>query len=76
MLPGGVLQVASIPFELPYLLNLPAQERDRWRTHLDVLKEAAIRAEAIHTLVGKADLALTSIVNADNQARTLFESFM
>ena len=74
--PGGVLQVASLPFELPYSLNLPAQERDRWRTHLDILQEAAIRAQAITALLGQADPALTNILNADSQSKTLFESFM
>ena len=28
---------AGAPFELPYTLNLPDRERDRWRSHLDVL---------------------------------------
>ena len=28
---------AGAPFELPYTLNLPDREQDRWRTHLDVL---------------------------------------
>jgi Ferritin-like len=27
---------AGPPFELPYTLNLPESEEDRWRTHLDV----------------------------------------
>jgi hypothetical protein len=27
---------AGPPFELPYTLNLPDREEDRWRTHLDV----------------------------------------
>jgi hypothetical protein len=28
---------AGAPFELPYTLNLPDREQDRWRTHLDVI---------------------------------------
>jgi hypothetical protein len=38
--PGGVN--AGPPFELPYTLNLPEREEDRWRAHLDVSR-AAVR---------------------------------
>lgn len=36
--PGGVN--AGPPFELPYTLNLPEREEDRWRAHLDVSRAA------------------------------------
>jgi hypothetical protein len=38
--PSGVN--AGPPFELPYTLNLPEREEDRWRAHLDVSR-AAVR---------------------------------
>lgn len=38
--PGG--DNAGPPFELPYTLNLPEREEDRWRAHLDVSR-AAVR---------------------------------
>jgi hypothetical protein len=36
--PGGVN--AGPPFELPYTLNLPDREEDRWRAHLDASRAA------------------------------------
>jgi hypothetical protein len=35
---------AGAPFELPYTLNLPDREQDRWRTHIDVL-DACLKLE-------------------------------
>lgn len=35
---------AGAPFELPYTLNLPDREPDRWRTHIDVL-DACLKLE-------------------------------
>ena len=36
----GDSQRAAPPFELPYTLDLPNREVDRWRRHLDVLDDA------------------------------------
>ena len=43
-LTGEVLleDLAGPPFELPYTLNLPDREEDRWRMHLDVSR-ASVR---------------------------------
>ena len=38
---------AGAPFELPYTLNLPDREPDRWRTHLDVLNASFELAQSI-----------------------------
>ncbi|HEX8231219.1 MAG TPA: ferritin-like protein [Chloroflexia bacterium] len=35
---------AGAPFELPYTLNLPDREQDRWRTHIDV-SDACLKLE-------------------------------
>ena len=39
--PAGELH-AGPPFELPYTLNLPDRETERWRAHLDASR-AAVR---------------------------------
>ncbi|MEA2575099.1 MAG: hypothetical protein QOH93_2397 [Chloroflexia bacterium] len=38
---------AGAPFELPYTLNLPDREQDRWRTHIDVLNACMKLEQAI-----------------------------
>ncbi len=38
---------AGAPFELPYTLNLPDREQDRWRTHLDLLSTCLSLARSI-----------------------------
>ncbi|MDQ5822694.1 MAG: ferritin-like protein [Chloroflexota bacterium] len=46
---------AGAPFELPYTLNLPDREPDRWRTHIDVLEACLTLEQAIAASSGSAD---------------------
>jgi hypothetical protein len=46
---------AGAPFEMPYTLNLPDREQDRWRTHIDVLDACLTLEQAIAASSGSAD---------------------
>ena len=60
---------AASPFELPYNLNLPAREVNKWRAHRDQLLNSRI---IIDELLEYNDLAhakyLHALRNADDQA--------
>lgn len=38
--PGDSLNVAGPPFQMPYTLDLPLDDVDRWRVHLDLFQSA------------------------------------
>ncbi|MEO8286283.1 MAG: ferritin-like protein [Chloroflexota bacterium] len=67
---------AGAPFELPYTLNLPDREEDRWRTHAAVL-DAAVHLEqsieAAHTEDAQ-DVLLQSLMQSDSTALDLLRA--
>lgn len=67
---------AGPPFELPYTLNLPDREADRWRMHLDVSR-AAVRL--IQERLQPADPTqrdgfLDDLVSLDEQTQVIMQS--
>ena len=71
--PGGTL--AGPPFELPYTLNLPEREADRWRAHLDVSR-AAVRLvrDAVRPAEPAEDDFLTDLVRLDEHDQVILQS--
>lgn len=70
---------AGAPFELPYTLNLPDREQDRWRTHIDVLDaclklEQAIAASDPGT--GEGGNLLGELLTGDAQALAVSRAMM
>lgn len=65
---------AGPPFELPYTLNLPDGEQQRWRMHLDVFRAAGrLVREQLHAEV-HTDGFLTDLVAADAKAQLILAS--
>lgn len=69
---------AGAPFELPYTLNLPDREQDRWRTHLDVLNTclALERSTGEEHPEDADDPLLRSLVEHDIEAQRLARAAM
>lgn len=68
---------AGPPFELPYTLNLPDREADRWRAHLDVSRASVQLVEQQLKLADPTDAAdgfLDDLVSLDRQTQTIMES--
>ena len=63
---------AGPTFELPYTLNLPDGEPQRWRTHLDATRAATDLATGLLAL--GPDAFLDDLVAQDAAARTLMEA--
>jgi hypothetical protein len=61
---------AGAPFELPYTLTLPDDERDRWRLHLALLDTAGELMDRIEAAGGPVDL-LTELRMNDLDARAV-----
>jgi rubrerythrin len=68
---------AGPPFELPYTLNLPEREEDRWRVHLDVSR-ASVRLvrERLQSAdaTDQQDGFLADLVAMDEKAHVIMES--
>lgn len=74
--PPGQLH-AGPPFELPYTLNLPESEPQRWRTHLDISRAAVrlIRQQLQpDTQVQNRDGFLDDLVKLDEQTQTVMQA--
>ncbi|MGH3692878.1 MAG: ferritin-like domain-containing protein [Pseudonocardiaceae bacterium] len=73
--PPGLLN-AGPPFELPYTLNLPEEEPQRWRTHLDISR-AAVRLirETLQPdeQVSDRDEFLDDLVRLDRDAQVVMQ---
>lgn len=69
--PPGQLH-SGPPFELPYTLNLPDREEDRWRVHLDASR-AAVRLIR-ERLVGEGDEFLDDLVRLDGETQVIMQS--
>ena len=72
--PSGVN--AGPPFELPYTLNLPDREADRWRTHIDVIRTSARLVNELRTggAPDENDGFLEDLLKMDEQAQTIMQS--
>jgi hypothetical protein len=74
--PPGQLH-ASPPFELPYTLNLPEGEPQRWRTHLDISRAAdqLIREQLQpNDQVDDRDGFLDDLLRLDEQAQVVMRA--
>ena len=69
---------AGAPFELPYTLNLPDREQDRWRTHLDVLQACkGLEASIVTTHPEDADDdLLADLLRYDTEAIAMSRAAM
>jgi hypothetical protein len=68
---------AGPPFELPYTLNLPDREADRWRAHLDVSRASVRLVEQQLQPADPTDTAdgfLDDLVSLDNETHAIMES--
>jgi hypothetical protein len=69
---GALNEPSGLPFELPYTLELPNLEPDRWQTHIDVI--TACRRLILDDLHGPgADGTLQGILEHDDAARQIME---
>lgn len=60
---------AGPPFEMPYTLELPRRERDRWALHRDLLEAAAALIETLRPLASAAGADyLTALAESDRLA--------
>ena len=64
---------AGPPFELPYTLALPDNERDRWRLHLALLDTSRELIGSIQTVSG-TNAILDELVATDLKARAVVEA--
>jgi hypothetical protein len=68
---------AGAPFELPYTLNLPDREQDRWRTHVDVLDACLKLEQAIAASgQGEGDELLAELLAQDAGAVAVARAMM
>jgi hypothetical protein len=68
---------AGPPFELPYTLNLPDSEQDRWRTHLDVSRASVRLVREQLKAAGSADEPdgfLDDLISLDEEAQVIMRS--
>lgn len=68
---------AGAPFELPYTLNLPDREQDRWRTHIDVL-DACLKLEQViaTSSLGADDNLVSELLAGDARAMAVARAMM
>lgn len=68
---------AGPPFAMPYTLDIPASENDRWRGHLDLLDAANVLIELLLTKVPDTRKKyLLSVLDADQQMRGIAKSII
>jgi hypothetical protein len=76
---AGGSEVAGPPFEMPYSLELPDHEQDRWRLHRDLLVASRILQEQLHAMKGVADgrrAYLEALRDADAGAMRMVEAML
>jgi hypothetical protein len=74
--PPGTVN-AGPPFELPYTLNLPDREADRWRAHLDVSRAAVRLVREKLRVAGSPDASdefLEDLLRLDEEAQAIMLS--
>lgn len=64
---------AGPPFELPYTLALPDDERNRWRLHLALLDTSRELISKIEAISGPSNV-LTELTSIDQQIRAVVEA--
>jgi rubrerythrin len=66
---------AASPFELPYNLNLPSREVNKWRAHRDQIQNSRIIIDELLEYKNKAhEVYLHALKNSDEQALTIINS--
>lgn len=65
---------AGPPFELPYTLNLPDDEPQRWRTHLDISQAARRVIRELQDQLGEQDEFLDDLVKLDQDAQVVMRA--
>lgn len=68
---AGDAALAGPPFELPYSLSLPAEERNRWRQHRDMITASKMLTERILNNAEPTDeqrTYLNGLIGRDNTA--------
>jgi Ferritin-like len=69
--------VAGPPFEMPYSLELPDSETDRWRLHLDLLDASRQQIRVLKTsFPGRHDKYLEALADLDVEARASIERLL
>jgi rubrerythrin len=68
---------AAAPFELPYNLNLPSREVNKWRTHRDQLQNSRIIIDELLKYKNKAHAVyLHALRNSDEQELAIINSII
>ena len=69
--------VAASPFELPYNLNLPSREVNKWRAHRDQLQNSRIIINELLKYKDKAHaIYLNALKSSDEQALAIINSII
>ncbi|HEV7281126.1 MAG TPA: ferritin-like domain-containing protein [Pirellulaceae bacterium] len=69
----GDTTLCGPPFELPYSLNLPDQETDRWRHHLQLIEESTLRIAEARRL-GSTSTRLPALESIDSLRKPFIEA--
>lgn len=73
----GGANLAGPPFEMPYTLNLPPQEADAWRVHLDLITATARLADTLEIGATPEEAAyLTTLRAMDLRKRAAIEDIV
>ena len=73
----SVYNCAASPFELPYNLNLPSREVNKWRAHRDQLQNSRIIIDELLKYKNKAHAVyLHALRNSDEQALSIINSLI
>ncbi|HUP28249.1 MAG TPA: ferritin-like protein [Chloroflexia bacterium] len=68
---------AGVPFELPYTINLPDREADKWRHHINVLSAAiALEREIQRDFPEAHDPMVHDLVLADHATREIMQAVL
>ena len=67
---------AGPPFQMPYTLNSPCGEADKWRGYLDLLSAAGNLAQALLKLAPQRHLYLNSMREADKNMTALAQRIL
>src|SRR5205823_10191010 len=66
---------AGAPFEMPYTLDLPSSESDRWRRHLDVLETSLNLVRRMYADPADAeDPLLQELAASDMETRQILQA--
>ena len=67
--PGDKVNVAGAPFQMPFTLDLPVDDVDRWRLHLDLFEGARpIIEKLLQTAPASRHTYLQALLEGDNNS--------